>query len=98
MSFSPLLTFVDDSCNYNPADALKEHVSNAIDEHLKAQVTGTALERCHVVFTLDKRTISADSNILVPVFGSTRNGTIIRPESASNAARCRLFLPTLWRR
>jgi hypothetical protein len=30
----------------NPADALKEHVSNAIDEHLKARLLGTAHERC----------------------------------------------------
>ena len=42
----------------SPADAIKEHVSNAIDEHLKAQLTGTSHERCSVVFTLDKRAIS----------------------------------------
>lgn len=42
----------------NPADAIKEHVSNAIDEHLKAQLEGTALERCRVTFTLDKRQIT----------------------------------------
>ena len=29
----------------NPADALKEHVSNAIDEHLKARRLGAAHER-----------------------------------------------------
>ena len=39
----------------NPADALKEHVSNAIDEHLKAKLEGTAHERCAVTFTLDRR-------------------------------------------
>lgn len=39
----------------NPADALKEHVSNAIDEHLKAKLAGSAAEGCHVAFTLDKR-------------------------------------------
>ncbi len=39
----------------NPADALKEHVSNAIDEHLKAKLEGTAHERCDVAFTLDRR-------------------------------------------
>lgn len=44
----------------SPADAIKEHVSNAIDEHLKAQLTGTAHERCAVVFTLDKRFISIE--------------------------------------
>jgi hypothetical protein len=41
----------------NPADALKEHVSNAIDEHVKARLAGAAHERCHVTFTLDKRHI-----------------------------------------
>ena len=41
----------------NPADALKEHVSNAIDEHLKAQLSGTAVSHCHVRFTLDRRQV-----------------------------------------
>src|SRR5438128_2124967 len=41
----------------NPADALKEHVSNAIDEHVKAKLIGAAHDRCHVTFTLDKRHI-----------------------------------------
>jgi hypothetical protein len=44
----------------NPADAIKEHVSNAIDEHLKAQLGGTALERCRVVFTLERRHITIE--------------------------------------
>lgn len=44
----------------NPADAIKEHVSNAIDEHLKAQRDGRAAQYCDVVFTLDKRAISID--------------------------------------
>jgi len=44
----------------HPADALKEHVSNAIDEHLKAKLTGAAAERCRVVFTLDRRTIAVE--------------------------------------
>lgn len=44
----------------NPADAIKEHVSNAIDEHLKAQHGGRAAHYCDVVFTLDKRVISID--------------------------------------
>jgi len=41
----------------NPADALKEHVSNAIDEHLKAQLTGTAHRRCDVRFTFDRKQV-----------------------------------------
>jgi hypothetical protein len=44
----------------NPADALKEHVSNAIDEHLKAKAAGAARERCDVVFTLDKRQVTIE--------------------------------------
>lgn len=42
----------------NPADALKEHVSNAIDEHLKAKRMGAAPERCHVAFILDRRQVT----------------------------------------
>jgi histidine kinase/DNA gyrase B/HSP90-like ATPase len=44
----------------NPADALKEHVSNAIDEHVKAKLTGAAHELCRVTFTLDKRHIGIE--------------------------------------
>ncbi len=44
----------------NPADALKEHVSNAIDEHLKAKLQGTAHERCDVAFTLDRRHVTIE--------------------------------------
>lgn len=44
----------------NPADAIKEHISNAIDEHLKAQRDGRAALYCDVVFTLDKRVIGID--------------------------------------
>jgi hypothetical protein len=44
----------------NPADALKEHVSNAIDEHLKAKLEGTAHERCNVTFTLDRRHVAVE--------------------------------------
>jgi hypothetical protein len=44
----------------NPADAIKEHVSNAIDEHLKARLAGTAHERCHVIFTLDRKHVTID--------------------------------------
>lgn len=38
----------------NPADAIKEHVSNAIDEHLKAKSLQKALSVCRVIFTLGK--------------------------------------------
>ncbi len=41
----------------NPADALKEHVSNAIDEHLKAQLDATAHDQCLVTFTLERRRV-----------------------------------------
>src|SRR5437773_12568521 len=42
----------------NPADALKEHVSNAIDEHVKAKLHGAAHDRCDVTFTLDRRHVT----------------------------------------
>jgi hypothetical protein len=38
----------------NPADAIKEHVSNAIDEHLKAKSHGKAHSTCRVTFTLER--------------------------------------------
>jgi hypothetical protein len=38
----------------NPSDAIKEHVSNAIDEHLKFQKTGCAAPVCEVVYMLEK--------------------------------------------
>jgi len=38
----------------NPADAIKEHVSNAIDEHLKAKGIGKELPVCQTTFTLEK--------------------------------------------
>ena len=44
----------------NPADALKEHVSNAIDEHVKARLTGAAHDRCDVTFTLDRRHVTIE--------------------------------------
>jgi hypothetical protein len=44
----------------NPADALKEHVSNAIDEHVKAKIEGTAHERCHVTFALDRKQVTIE--------------------------------------
>jgi hypothetical protein len=44
----------------NPADALKEHVSNAIDEHLKAKLEGAAHDRCDVTFTLDHHQVTIE--------------------------------------
>src|SRR4030095_2392447 len=44
----------------NPADALKEHVSNAIDEHVKTKLIGTARDGCHVTFILDKRHVTLE--------------------------------------
>jgi hypothetical protein len=44
----------------NPAEAIKEHVSNAIDEHLKAKLTESAHDRCDVVFTLDRKQVTVD--------------------------------------
>ena len=44
----------------NPADALKEHVSNAIDEHLKAKLQNTAHERCDVTFVLDRKHVTIE--------------------------------------
>jgi Histidine kinase-, DNA gyrase B-, and HSP90-like ATPase len=44
----------------NPAEALKEHVSNAIDEHLKAKLAGTAADRCAVAFTLDRKSVAIE--------------------------------------
>ncbi len=44
----------------SPADALKEHVSNAIDEHVKAKLQGAAHDRCDVTFTLDRRHVTIE--------------------------------------
>jgi hypothetical protein len=44
----------------SPADALKEHVSNAIDEHVKARDAGVALDRCPVAFTLERRQVAVE--------------------------------------
>lgn len=44
----------------NPADAIKEHISNALDEHIKAQTAGVARESCHVVFTLEKKKVTIE--------------------------------------
>ena len=44
----------------NPADAVKEHISNAIDEHLKAQKARVARESCHVIYTLEKSRVTIE--------------------------------------
>jgi hypothetical protein len=44
----------------NPADAIKEHISNAIDEHLKAQRAGPACDVCRVVFRLERRAVTIE--------------------------------------
>ncbi len=44
----------------NPADAIKEHVSNAIDEHLKAVAIGRAAAACAVSFALSKSSIAIE--------------------------------------
>lgn len=44
----------------NPADAIKEHVSNAIDEHLKAKTIGKAVPVCVVTFTLEKDRVTIE--------------------------------------
>jgi len=38
----------------NPADAIKEHVSNALDEHRQAEVRKEAEPVCSVIFTLER--------------------------------------------
>lgn len=44
----------------NPADAIKEHISNAIDEHLKAQKVGVARESCHVILSFEKSKVTIE--------------------------------------
>src|SRR2546428_3564901 len=44
----------------NPADAIKEHISNAIDEHLQAQKVGKAVENCRVIFTIEKSHVTIE--------------------------------------
>lgn len=41
----------------NPAEALKEHISNAIDEHTKAQQRGVASDMCCIRFVLEKNRV-----------------------------------------
>jgi len=44
----------------NPADAIKEHVSNAIDEHLKARNLSKAYPICCVRYKLDKDRVTVE--------------------------------------
>ncbi len=44
----------------NPADAIKEHVSNAVDEHLKAKEVGKALSVCNVTYSLEKDKVTIE--------------------------------------
>lgn len=44
----------------NQADALKEHVSNAIDEHRKARASGRALTTCDVRIMLERNSITVE--------------------------------------
>jgi len=44
----------------NPAEAIKEHVSNAIDEHLKAKSIGKAFPVCKVAFILEKDEVTIE--------------------------------------
>jgi hypothetical protein len=64
----------------SPADALKEHVSNAIDEHLKAGAASAA--RCDIVFTLEKRAVTADYP-----YGMTREEFETALQRVANSAK-----------
>ena len=44
----------------NPAKAIKEHVSNAVDEHIKAKGLGKARAICKVIFTLEKDKVTIE--------------------------------------
>jgi len=44
----------------SPADAVKEHVSNAIDEHLKAKNAGKGLSFCQITFTMEKDAVKIE--------------------------------------
>lgn len=44
----------------NPADSIKEHVSNAIDEHLKARNSGKAVSVCCVKYKLEKDRVTIE--------------------------------------
>ena len=76
----------------NPADALKEHVSNAIDEHLKAKLEGTAHERCDVTFTLDRRQVTIDYP-----YGMSRVELEVALQRVANSAKRVGGAPTIGR-
>lgn len=44
----------------NPADAIKEHVSNAIDEHIKSLTTYQRCSVCRVDFTMKKESVTIE--------------------------------------
>lgn len=44
----------------SPAEAIKEHVSNAVDEHLKACARGEGLPTCEVSYAITKKSITID--------------------------------------
>jgi len=56
-----ILTYLG-SLYRNPADALKEYVSNAVDEWRKARDKGEILEPCEVIYALEKGKISINYN------------------------------------
>lgn len=64
----------------SPADALKEHVSNAIDEHLKAGAASAT--RCDIVFTLEKRAVAVDYP-----YGMTREEFATALQRVANSAK-----------
>lgn len=66
----------------SPADALKEHVSNAIDEHVKARAAGHAFQHCDVVFTLDRRHITIEYP-----YGMTRTEFETALQRVANSAK-----------
>jgi hypothetical protein len=74
----------------SPADALKEHVSNAIDEHLKAGPAAVA--RCDVTFTLDKRAVTVDYP-----YGMTRAEFENALQRVANSAKRSGSAPTIGR-
>jgi hypothetical protein len=44
----------------SPADAIKEHISNALDEHVRARAAGTAAARCEVSLRIQKSKVTID--------------------------------------
>ena len=44
----------------NPADAIKEHISNAVDEHSKAKDIGKAFPVCEVTYSLEKDRVTIE--------------------------------------